>query len=387
MTFTGFLHYNISVQVQKNPGMADVTGIKNGNNNIAAKKQLTALNQNATAATAGSAVKTNVPASVQQGSASRTMPALIAAAGLPADRFSAAVLSFARFFSLPFKPELMAELRRQALAPATAQALPGGGVPPGGGAALAEQANAAKTALAKSAETIVKNREALTLAAAAAESKGVELTPKGLTMLAEAVDPDWQRRHGSDERNRDRKQRKEQNDQTKERITEKSGVITGSELREMILGSAAKDPLLTLLNRLPGKNGQRWMVLPFEFSHDSRDFNVTLRILIEGKSQRGSMVIDIVENGTTDRRWLFAAESAGYSLRRLAVFIQPELPLSQHKPFIDELSRHIGIPSGHIVVNSFICPFPCESDSAAESAAIFAADTASDLLRSIDEAV
>ncbi|MCL2193748.1 MAG: hypothetical protein FWB78_10170, partial [Treponema sp.] len=38
---------------------------------------------------------------------------LIAAAGLPADRLSASIVSFARFFSLPIKPELMAAIRQQ----------------------------------------------------------------------------------------------------------------------------------------------------------------------------------------------------------------------------------------------------------------------------------
>ena len=174
-----------------------------------------------------------------------------------------------------------------------------------------------------------------------------------------------------------------QADKTKESIIGKSGAMTGSELREMILESAAKDPLLALLNRLPGKNGQRWMTLPFDFSHDGRDFNVTLRILVEDKNQRGSMVIDIVENGTTDKRWLFAAESTGYSLHRLAVFLRPELPLKQQKQFINDLSHHIGIPHGHIMVKSFDNPFPGESESTAN----FAAESAHELLRSIDEAV
>ncbi len=36
--------------------------------------------------------------------------------GLPADKISSSIISFARFFSLPLKPELMAAIRRQVFA-------------------------------------------------------------------------------------------------------------------------------------------------------------------------------------------------------------------------------------------------------------------------------
>ncbi|MCL2043742.1 MAG: hypothetical protein FWG89_06350 [Treponema sp.] len=357
------------------------TFIETGKNSRAAPKQLASAKHNAAAATAQTTAKANVPAPQSAGAVPHTMSALIAAAGLPADRLSAVVLSFARYFSLPLKPELMAALRRQVISSAAAQPPPGGSVSP------AEQTDAVKSAPAKNMETIIKNREALSLAAAAAESKGVELTPKGLTLFAEAVDPDWQRRHGHDERNRDRKQHKEQGDQGKESVTEKNGVMTGAELKEMILQSAAKDPLLALLNRLPGKNGQRWIALPFDFTHDDRDFNVTLRILVDGKKQTGNnagrMVMDIVENGTAEKRWLFTAESAGFSLSRLSVSLLPELPSKLHRQFINGLSGCMGIPPGHITVKNFENPFPCESDSAMN----ITADSASALLRIIDKAV
>jgi hypothetical protein len=319
------------------------------------------------------------PAPVHSTAVLRSASALIAAAGLPADKLSASIISFARFFSLPIKPELMAAIRRQAMAQPSAAATPTDVVK----YAAAENASARTAA---DAGTAAKIREALSLAAAAAESKGVELHPKGLETFAEAIDPDWQKRQDSGghgqrgRRNKNRHQQEEENAPAKIAAA-KVAAITAAGLKQMALESVEKNPLLAILNRLPGKNGGRWIVLPFSFEEGGLEFKVSLRILLEtdqASDRAVCMALDIAE---TERHWLFALESAnglsaaGLPAKKLAVYLQPELPPKAVEPFINELSYLMGIPPARISIKNRTESFPCESNCGA------------DLPRSINEAV
>jgi hypothetical protein len=316
------------------------------------------------------AAKSSAP--VPPAPAPRSTSALIAAAGLPTDKLSASIVSFARFFSLPLKPELMAAMRRQTLAhPAATQ--------------TATQADAVKQALAENVpaqnaadSAAAKIREALSLAAVAAESKGVELHPKGLEAFAEAIDPEWQKREDSNGRGRRNNNRQQQEE---ENAPDKNDPITAAGLKQMALESAEKNPLLAILNRLPGKNGRRWIVLPFSFDEGGREFKVSLRILLEADQSPHRAVcmaatcvaLDIAES---ERRWLFALESAnGLPAKKLAVYLQPELPPAAHAPFARALSELMQIPLERISIRNRAESFPCESGGA------------DDLLRSINEAV
>jgi len=313
----------------------------------------------------------------QPAPAPRSASALIAAAGLPADKLSTSIISFARFFSLPLKPELMASIRRQALAqqPATS--------------ATEENTAAMKRAAAEPAlteTTAAKNREALSLAAAAAESKGIELHPKGLEAFAAAVDPDWQKRQDSGERERGRRNKNHQ--QEEENATDKASPITAAGLKEMALNAAEQNPLLAILNRLPGKNSRRWIALPFSFSEGGREFKVSLRILLEADNKASHLAainvvatkvaLDIAETNSTEteRSWLFALEAAAACpANKLAVYLQPELPPKAHAPFARELSALLNIPLERISIKKRAESFPCESGCADE------------LLRPVNEAV
>jgi hypothetical protein len=310
------------------------------------------------------AAKPSAPVSVP-----RSASALIAAAGLPVDKLSTSIISFARFFSLPLKPELMAAMRRQAVVqPSAAQA------------DMVKQAVANAAAENAPDSAAAKIRETLSLAAAAAESKGIELHPKGLEAFAEAIDPDWQKREDSGGHGQ-RGQRDKNHQQEEENAPDKTGPITAAGLKQMALEAAEKNPLLAILNRLPGKNGRRWIVLPFSFEEGGREFKVSLRILLEADQSpnraacmaAACVAVDIAES---ERHWLFALESAnGLPAKKLAVYLQPELPPAAHAPLARELSDLLGIPFERISIRNRTEPFPCESGRA------------DDLLRSINEAV
>ena len=272
-------------------------------------------------------------------------------------------------------------MRRQALArPSAAQ--------PATANAAAENAPAQNAADSAAGAKI---REALSLAAVAAESKGVELRPRGLEAFAEAIDPDWQKREdsgggdGRGRRNNNRQQQEEEN------APAKIAAITAAGLKQLALESAEKDPLLAILNRLPDKNGRRWIVLPFSFEEGGREFKVSLRILLEADQSPNRaacmtaacvaatcVAVDIAE---AERRWLFALEStngllaAGLPAKKLAVYLQPELPPSARAPFARELSGLMQIPLDRVSIRSRAESFPCESGGA------------DDLPRAINEAV
>ena len=245
---------------------------------------------------------------------------------------------------------------------------------------FAAQADTVKQAAANAApETAAKIREALSLAAAAAESKGVELHPKGLEAFAEAIDPEWQRREDSD--GQGQRERRNKNQQEEKNAPDKTAPITAADLKQMALESAEKDPLLTILNRLPGKNGRRWIVLPFSFDEGGREFKVSLRILLEADQSphhtacmaAACVAVDITE---AERRWLFALESTnGLPAKKLTVYLQPELPPEAQAPLTRELSALLEIPLELISIKTRAESFPCESAGA------------DDLLSSINEAV
>ena len=297
-----------------------------------------------TAKPTASAVSKTPPPAAQQ-TVIRSISALISAAGLPADKLSASIISFARFFSLPLKPELLKHIRQQAFTttPNAAASVP------------TPEENAPE------AGTVLKNREALSLAASAAEGKGVELQPKSLETYAQALDPESRQ----DGKQGDRRGKRDKNDDEKEETAlQKTGAMSAGSLEKTALEGAEKNPLLAILNRLPEKDGKRWIVLPFDFSDNGREFKVSLRILLEtGKTvnRADCMALDIairdtIKNGGTERR-LFVLEPAN----RLSVYLRPEISPAQQQGLVRKLSVLLEIAPERIFIKTQTESFPFEA--------------------------
>jgi len=307
----------------------------------------------------------------------RAGASLSAALGLPQDKLSSSIISFARFFSLPLKPQLLTNLRRYALAPPSQTA---------NQSSVAANTTAAKPALANATAAentnasfaTEKTRQALSLSAAAAESKGAELTPKGLESYAQAIDPD-SRRHDEDRqrrrRNREQDEQEEKNSLKTESVKKSqygeisSPQLTADSLKKMFFENEKQNPLLEILNRLPCKNGQRWIALPFDFEEDNKKYNVSMRVLLDDKRLSNPavcMALDILESAETtpDRRWLFVTESANDKPMRVSVYIQDELSQKSNSKFKSELSTLFNIPPEHINIKKIEEPFPYESSFA-----------------------
>jgi hypothetical protein len=334
--------------------------------------------------------------------ASKTLPsatrqAVMRSVGLPADKLSASIISFARFFSLPLKPEVLKHIRQQAFT-----MMPNAG-----------SSDPASDDSAPEARTVLKNREALSLAASAAEGKGVELQPKGLEAYARALDPES--RQDNEHGGRRGRRKKSDDDNAPEVSSQKAASISAGSLEKTALEAAEKNPLLAILNRLPGKDGKRWIVLPFDFNDNGREFKVSLRILLEtGKTvtRAACMALDIAirsvtANGGTEpqpsprgvepevrgsplepqpspkgvepevrgspleKRRLFVFEPSN----RLSIRLQPEIEPSQQTALVRELSTLLEIAPDRIFIETKTEPFP------------FEADCGEDLFGSINEAV
>jgi len=264
--------------------------------------------------------------------------------GLPADKLSSSVISFARFFSLPLKPQLLAEIRRSAFLPANINAAnsPAAAVPQGDSASA------------------VKFREALSLAAAAAESKGAELQPKGLESYAQAADPE--RRYDEQKRRRSKDQKRRDDEsplKIKSADSSRSDLIAAEGLRKLFYENTRNDPLLEILNKLPGKNGRRWIVLPF----DCPDYNISIRILTDCNQVSANaccMALDI-KIRESENRLIFALEAANNIPVRMTVFFKKELSQKEQAKIKKELSQIMEIPVDRVSVKISEESFPYEA--------------------------
>jgi len=320
---------------------------KTGPNTVSGKNSGDQSVKNISSKVQTQTVKTSAPVSA------RSASSLAAAAGLPQDKLSASIVTFARFFSLPLKPETLSAIRRQSFPPPVPQ----------------QVSSTSPAAEDTSGSMAAKMREALSLSAAAAESKGVELHPKALEAYAEAVDPEWQKKQNSGEQKKKRRD-KDQNEK------EKTSPITAPALEKTVLQSVQNDPLLTILNKLPGKNGQRWIVLPFDFPQDDPEYRVSMRILLDEQTTNHAacMALDIAETDDAGRRWMFMLESANNKPVKLTCYLRPELPPAAQSRLKRELSSLLQIPSERVFVKNSEDSFPCESERGEQ-------------LPSIDEAV
>jgi len=329
---------------------------KTGPNTVGGKNSNDQSVKNISSKVQAQSVKTSAPVS-----AVRSASSLAAAAGLPQDKLSASIVTFARFFSLPLKPEMLSAIRRQSFPPQGAsQSAP---------SLSPQQVSSGSVSAQEPNMTAAKIREALSLSSAAAESKGVELDLKALEEYAQAVDPEWQKRQNSGEQKKKRRD-KDQNEKLK------TTHITAPALEKTVLQSVQNNPLLAILNKLPGKNGQRWIVLPFDFPHDDPEYRVSMRILLDEQtsSRAACMALDIAENANTGRRWMFMLESANDKPVRLTCYLRPDLPPVAQSRLKRELSSLLEISSERVFVKNSTESFPCESERGEQ-------------LPSIDEAV
>jgi hypothetical protein len=262
--------------------------------------------------------------------------------GLPKDALSVSLLSLTKFFSLPLDTKLILRLRQQALSLAQS--------------AKAPPHNARNDGPAD--PPLPGPLRSAALAAAAAAGKGVVLSPEALAGYAAALVAEGREGEGPEDEagggaDWDGKQPPEQPEGDAGGAPGFSTPKNGGGPR----GSSARfaerieerHPLLGVLNRIPGRDGRRWITLPFSFESGGVAFNVSLRIVVADtngipwKAER--MALDVK---TSQRRWSFMLENAGSGDGQLfarAVFgAQPPL-----KPGVErKLRKLLGSVAGKV---------------------------------------
>jgi hypothetical protein len=211
--------------------------------------------------------------------------------GFPKDALSAAILAFARFFSLSISKPLMGNFRREALASGKSSSAKGKAGP-----------------------------EAEALALLAALDKGVVLSPEALERYARVS-----------------------NGTVSGDSAHREEVPAPEELAAIAAEAAKKDELLDFLNSVPGKNGQYWTVFPFRIIIKGTELRVLIRILKKDPVFRdGERVIADISG--PKRQWrCFLKKEAGTF--RADIRVYPELPQKALRLLTKEAKRFLGGPA------------------------------------------
>jgi hypothetical protein len=321
-----------------------------------------------------------------------SVTSLISALKLPPGSWSASILSFAKFFSLPLEGNFLNLIRQKVLgAENLGQAPNPASGEPGEAAAGAENA--------------AEFREALSLAALAARAKGVDLPPEALVEYARALlrgrgknSPDGE----ADSAEGDRDPGAKPEDGTNNEVPRKTGAETksressreadtsikdpktgdrpgknggkeaaeesaarGPALRGRILGG--QGPLLSLLNRWPEKSGKRWRVLPFAMDGPlDGPLECCLRILLAPQPgteayRADCLGLDIRRREKPETAWTFIArtgtgEPAGTRPLSLEVFRRPVPLRAETRALEHELAGLLDLPPDSVRVRAE--PFP-----------------------------
>jgi hypothetical protein len=252
---------------------------------------------------------------------------LVRTLSLPPDSLSAALLSFARFFSLPLEKSLLLYLRRESLGP------PGGGKEPG------------------------RLREARALGAAAAADKGLGLEPWALEEYAQAIAGEGGLEADSGGSGGRDHPGEAADDAGK---TGKAGSVPADaaqdgeieeEFQEKIRRIEAEKPLLRRLNRISGKNGRRWIVLPFHFASGGTEIGVSVRILLynqEFGTRAERLALDLTAG---DRHWLFVLDKPGGAGSRADVYLQPPFEEASRPGLEAELRELLGKWADQVILH------------------------------------
>ncbi|MDR2054138.1 MAG: hypothetical protein LBP80_12055 [Treponema sp.] len=275
---------------------------------------------------------------------------------LPRDGLSAALIGFARGFSLPLEPALFARLRKEAL---TLKARHGGGFV-----------------------------ESAALAAAAAAGKGVRLSAEALEQYARAIDPGY----AADEPDTsgdgegqpaggEGSPFGEQDGNAREDLRDSAGreesIRVIREILEKALRQVRKngrpdaDPpeaescpacaeLAGFLNRLPGRDGNFWMVFPFKIESETLAIHLSVWILLlsgvypqrefSGQSAGGFSGGITVNAAGGKRRWIFSIKNPGGPMARTRVRVSPPCGETAKKRTEEEIREVLGDFGGTVTM-------------------------------------
>jgi hypothetical protein len=297
------------------------------------------------------------------------LSSLLSQLKLPLDGLSASIVSFAQFFSLPLNPALLTKIRRQTVSGAS-----GPGILPGGRSG-------------ENADPAI--REARSLACIAALGKGVELSAESLDRYARMisgwpVSPEPADAGGGSDRGENLGNTGAGpgfgNDGSPG--NPETGKGSGGEgegnpkdgrnrsgnpetLRDIARKAEAGEPLLEFLNRMPGKDGKRWLVIPLPMDGGGARLQATLRLLLAPYTGVPAGTPGEVEQMTLEihgekRRWLFSYRPGEI----LQAALWPEIGEGERASLEQELAACLGLSPRQVKIAGWTPVFApdCRSD-------------------------
>ena len=184
-----------------------------------------------------------------------------ASLGFPKDPLSITLLAFARFFSLPLNHSLIGNLRREVL-----------------------ESQKTSSPMTPQEKAVM---EAEALARVLSTDKGVILSPEALEQYSRfLVPPVFQ--EGEKGRDNSMPFSREKEDDTPDR----EELPDPEKVEAIARENTDNDRLLRYLNTIPGKNGQHWVVFPFNIMIRGTELSVFIRILKRDQlfpGERGSV--------------------------------------------------------------------------------------------------
>jgi hypothetical protein len=274
------------------------------------------------------------------------LSSLLSQLKLPLDGLSVSIVSFAQFFSLPLNPALLAKVRRQTVS----------ATPPGGRSG-------------ENADPAI--REARSLACIAALGKGAELSAESLDRYARLIsgrpvspeppggkDGDG----GEDQGNTGPGFGNDGSPGNPETGKGSGGEGEGNPkdgrnrsgnpetLRDIARKAEADEPLLELLNRMPGKDGKRWLAIPLPIDDGGVRLQATLRLLLAPSAGTPGEVEQMaLEIQGERRRWLFSYRPGA----ALQAALWPETGEKERAGLERELAACLGLPPGQVKVTGW----------------------------------
>jgi hypothetical protein len=158
-------------------------------------------------------------------------------------------------------------------------------------------------------------------------------------------------------------------------------VVDIERLNKICLDIEENNPLLSVLNKIPGANGERWMVYPFQVSSGGKRMRVSVRVMAGQGKDAVRLAVDVAGG---DRRWLFVmssspkqrkgaeAGSSGNRLPEVRVSLWPPLPRREEKAMEREIREALGPLVNRVILRD------CES---------FLSDSKNEVLPSVNEEV
>jgi hypothetical protein len=146
----------------------------------------------------------------------------------------------------------------------------------------------------------------------------------------------------------------------------------------MAEAAGEESPLLEILNRLPGREGGRWVVLPFSLEREGLEIRASLRVFLQGegppfRAERLALDLLAQKNAGERRRRVFVLDGAGTSAARTELFLDPPPSERRRASLERELAALLGPLAGTVRVHG--------------EAAVFAPDSRENALPSVDQAV